>query len=255
MQSHLTPVPELYVSYDSAQKLKMEAADLPSWDLTARQVCDLELLMNGGFNPLKGFMGQADYDSVVEKMRLADGTLWPMPITLDVSQAFADTIEPGQGRRAARRRGRDPRHPLDSPTSGAPTKAQEAEKVYGGRRHRASGGLLSPPKRGPGLSGRRDHRHPAADALRFSAPAATRRTSCAPISGKLGWRRVVAFQTRNPLHRAHQELTFRAAKEGAGEPADPPGRRHDQTGPTWTTSPACAATRQSWTSTRRPPRT
>jgi len=93
---NLAPVPELYVSYDSAEKLKMEAADLPSWDLTPRQICDLELLMNGGFNPLKGFLSEADYNGVVKDMRLADGTLWPMPITLDVSQEFADSIEPGQ---------------------------------------------------------------------------------------------------------------------------------------------------------------
>ena len=90
------PIPELYVSFDSAQKLKAEAGELPSWDLTPRQVCDLELLMNGGFNPLKGFLSEADYDGVVEKMRLADGTLWPMPVTLDVSEKFAATVEPGQ---------------------------------------------------------------------------------------------------------------------------------------------------------------
>src|SRR5690554_7741700 len=81
---NLAPNPELYVSYDSAQKLKHEAAQLTRWDLTPRQICDLELLMNGGFNPLKGFLSQADYDSVVDNMRLADGALWPMPITLDV---------------------------------------------------------------------------------------------------------------------------------------------------------------------------
>jgi hypothetical protein len=56
--TNLTPIPELYVSYDSAQKLKVEAAELPSWDLTPRQICDLELLMNGGFNPLKGFLSR-----------------------------------------------------------------------------------------------------------------------------------------------------------------------------------------------------
>ena len=88
-QSNLTPIPELYVSHDSAQKLKREAADLVSHDLTPRQICDLELLMNGGFNPLKGFLSEADYNGVVDNMRLADGTLWPMPITLDVSAAFA----------------------------------------------------------------------------------------------------------------------------------------------------------------------
>ena len=96
MQNHLAPVQELFVSPDSAQKLKRDAADMVSWDLTPRQICDLELLMNGGFAPLKGFLGQEDYESVVENMRLADGSLWPMPITLDVSETFADSIEPGQ---------------------------------------------------------------------------------------------------------------------------------------------------------------
>ena len=54
----LAPIPELYVSYESAQKLKVDAAELPSWDLSPRQICDLELLMNGGFHPLKGFLGR-----------------------------------------------------------------------------------------------------------------------------------------------------------------------------------------------------
>ena len=90
------PVPELYVSSDSAAKLKVAAGSLPSWDLTARQVCDLELLMNGGFNPLKGFQSEADYISTVETMRTADGALWPIPVTLDVSEKFAEGVEPGQ---------------------------------------------------------------------------------------------------------------------------------------------------------------
>lgn len=94
--SNHAPIPELYVSSDSAQKLKHVAGNLPSWDLTQRQICDLELLMNGGFHPLKGFLSQADYEGVVEHMRLADGTLWPMPITLDVSEDFAAKVEPGQ---------------------------------------------------------------------------------------------------------------------------------------------------------------
>ncbi|MEL7099330.1 MAG: adenylyltransferase, partial [Pseudomonadota bacterium] len=96
MQNNLAPIPELYVSYDSAQKLKVEAADLVSHDLTPRQICDLELLMNGGFNPLKGFLTEEDYNGVVENMRLSTGELWPMPITLDVSEEFANSLEIGQ---------------------------------------------------------------------------------------------------------------------------------------------------------------
>ena len=88
------PIPELYMSYESSLKLKHVAGALPSWDLTPRQTCDLELLMNGGFNPLKGFMGQADCEGVVDNMRLSDGALFPIPITLDVSEAFAEKVAP-----------------------------------------------------------------------------------------------------------------------------------------------------------------
>jgi sulfate adenylyltransferase len=211
MQSHLTPVPELYVSYDSAQKLKMEAADLPSWDLTPRQTCDLELLMNGGFNPLKGFMGQADYESVVDTMRLADGTLWPMPITLDVSEAFAETIEPGQDIAL-----RDAEGVilaiLSISDKWVPNKAHEAEKVFGADdiAHPAVYYLhhnAGPVYLGGAITGIQPPTH-----YDFRARRDTPNELRAYFR-KLGWRRVVAFQTRNPLHRAHQELTFRAARE------------------------------------------
>ncbi|MCB2130738.1 MAG: winged helix-turn-helix transcriptional regulator, partial [Rhodobacteraceae bacterium] len=130
MQSNLAPIPELYVSFDSAQKLKHEAGALPSWDLTQRQVCDLELLMNGGFYPLKGFMTEADYDGVVSNMRTADGALWPMPVTLDVSEKFAEGIEPGQD--IALRDAEGVILAILSVTDKwVPNKAVEAEKVFG----------------------------------------------------------------------------------------------------------------------------
>src|SRR5271163_2198502 len=74
---------QLQVPAARAAELKAQSKDWPSWDLTARQLCDLELLMSGGFSPLRGFMNRADYEGVCKDMRLADGTLWPMPITLD----------------------------------------------------------------------------------------------------------------------------------------------------------------------------
>ncbi|WP_317055606.1 bifunctional sulfate adenylyltransferase/adenylylsulfate kinase [Roseovarius rhodophyticola] len=211
VQSNLAPIPELYVSYESAQKLKVEAADLTSWDMTPRQICDLELLMNGGFNPLKGFLSEADYDSVIENMRLADGSLWPMPVTLDVSEDFADKIELGQDI-ALRDQEGVILGTMTVTDRWTPNKAREAEKVFGAD----------------------DDAHPAVNYLHNTAGAVY---LGGPVTGiqqpvhydfrarrdtpnelrayfrKLGWRKVVAFQTRNPLHRAHQELTFRAAKE------------------------------------------
>ena len=99
---------DLLASPEKAAELKAHSREWPSWDLTARQICDLELLLSGGFSPLRGFMNKADYEGVCHKMRLASGVLWPMPITLDVERRVcqeAHTWE--QQSRAARRRGRD----------------------------------------------------------------------------------------------------------------------------------------------------
>ena len=211
MQKNLTPVPELYVSYDNAQKIKMEAAELVSWDLTPRQICDLELLMNGGFNPLKGFLSQADYNCVVENMRLVDDALWPIPITLDVSQGFADSVELGQDI-ALRDQEGVILATITVTDSWLPNKAREAEMVFG------SDDLAHPAV---------NYLHNQAGAVYLGGPVTGiqqpvhydfrgRRDTPNELRAyfhKMGWRRVVAFQTRNPLHRAHQELTFRAAKE------------------------------------------
>ena len=211
MEQNLAPIPELYVSYDSAQKMKVEAADLTSWDLTPRQICDLELLMNGGFNPLKGFLSEEDYDSVVETMRLADGTLWPMPITLDVSEDFAASLELGQDI-ALRDQEGVILATMTVTDRWTPDKAREAENVFGADdaahpavnylHHTAGSVYLGGPVTGIQQPVHYDFR------ARRDTPNELR-----ALFRKLGWRRVVAFQTRNPLHRAHQELTFRAAKE------------------------------------------
>jgi sulfate adenylyltransferase len=205
------PIPELYVSYDSAQKLKIEAGLLPSWDLTPRQICDLELLMNGGFAPLKGFMSEADYDGVVANMRMADGTLWPMPITLDVSEAFADKVEPGQDI-ALRDQEGVILAILSISDKWVPNKAVEAEKVFGADdlAHPAVNYLHNQAGKvylGGPVIGIQQPVHYDFKARR-DTPNELR-----ALFRKLGWRKIVAFQTRNPLHRAHQELTFRAARE------------------------------------------
>lgn len=208
---NLAPIPELFVSYDSAAKLKHEAGELISWDLTARQVCDLELLMNGGFHPLKGFLTEADYDGVVKDMRLADGTLWPMPINLDVSEAFAEKVEPGQD--IALRDAEGVILGIMSVTDKwVPNKSVEAELVFGADdiahpavnylHHKAGSVYLGGPITGIQQPVHYDFKS------RRNTPNELR-----AFFRKLGWRKIVAFQTRNPLHRAHQELTFRAARE------------------------------------------
>ncbi|MCP5086266.1 MAG: sulfate adenylyltransferase, partial [Rhodobacteraceae bacterium] len=210
-QPNLAPIQELYVSYNSAEKLKIEAGELASWDLTQRQVCDLELLMNGGFRPLKGFLNEEDYDGVVENMRLADGSLWPMPITLDVNQQFADSVEPGTD--IALRDAEGVILAIMSVTDRwTPNKSVEAEKVFGADddAHPAVNYLhntAGPVYLGGPITGIQQPVH-----YDFRARRDTPNELRAYFR-KVGWRKVVAFQTRNPLHRAHQELTFRAAKE------------------------------------------
>ncbi len=211
MLGNLSPIPELYVSRASAQQLKFDSSDLISWDLTSRQVCDLELLMNGGFHPLTGFLSEADYDSVVETMRLKDGTLWPMPITLDVEESFGVKLDIGQDI-ALRDQEGVILAKMTVTDRWKPNKSKEAENVFG------VDDLAHPAVK---------YLHNTAGSVYLGGPVVgiqqpihydfrARRDTPNELRAyfrKLGWRKVVAFQTRNPLHRAHQELTFRAAKE------------------------------------------
>ena len=202
------------IDHERADDLKEASRDWPSWDLTDRQVNDLELLLNGGFSPLRGFMSRADYDTVLAGMRLADGTLWPMPITLDVTEAFADGLEPG-GTVALR----DPEGVMLAALTvsdvWSPDRQREAQDVFGTTNtehpgvdylfHQANsvyvGGTLQGVQLPVHYDFRAFRRTPAELRARFV---------------EMGWRKVVAFQTRNPMHRAHVELTRRAATEIGG---------------------------------------
>jgi len=192
------------------EELKQEALELPSWDLTEKQVCDLELLLSGAFSPLEGFLEQADYEGVRDDMRLRDGNLWPMPITLDVSEEFGASI--AAGARIALR------HPegmvLAILTAGAPytpDRSAEAKAVFGTNDEKHPGvftlqQLSNPVYVGGKLEGvEMPPQHTFADIRHTPAELRAR-------FEKLGWSKVVAFQTRNPMHRAHVELTRRAAE-------------------------------------------
>jgi sulfate adenylyltransferase len=209
--SQFAPIPELFLSWENAENAKFEAAELISHDMTQRQICDLELLMNGAFNPLSGFLGEADYTSVVETMRLADGRLWPMPITLDVSKEFAKKIELGQ-KIALRDQEGVILATMKITDIWTPDKAREAEMVFGADDiahpsvnylHNTAGAIYV----GGPVTGLQSPVHYDFRARR-DTPNELR-----AFFRKMSWSKVVAFQTRNPLHRAHQELTFRAARE------------------------------------------
>ncbi|HEX4427230.1 MAG TPA: bifunctional sulfate adenylyltransferase/adenylylsulfate kinase [Terriglobales bacterium] len=192
-------------------ELKKQSREFPSWDLTGRQLCDLELLVNGGFSPLRGFMTKADYEGVCKNMKLASGVLWPMPITLDVTEAFAQTLKPGS--KVALR---DPEGVmlavLNVEEIWQPDREAEAKAVFGttSKAHPGVNYLLNignPWYVGGTLEATQIPSHYDFKNLRLT-PAEQRAEFA-----RLGWRKVVAFQTRNPMHRAHVELTFRAAKQ------------------------------------------
>jgi len=193
-------------------ELKANSREWPSWNLSARQTCDLELLLSGGFSPLAGFLNRNDYEGVCQRMQLASGVLWPMPITLDVAENFAQSLQPGTSKIALR----DPEGVmlalLHVEDVWKPDRKAEAESVFGttSPAHPGVDYLLhqaQPWYVGGRLEGTHMPSHYDFRSLRLT-PAELR----AELT-RLGWRRVVAFQTRNPMHRAHVELTFRAAKQ------------------------------------------
>lgn len=222
-------IPELYASHENAKNLKLEALNLISWDLNPRQICDLELLMNGGFYPLNGFLNKTDYDGVIENMRLANGSLWPIPINLDVTKKFAKDLRNSQ-KIALRDQEGVILAILEITDIYEPNKNKEAEFVYGTNDiahpsvnylHNKAGDIYL----GGKIIGIQPVVHYDFRAIR-DTPNELR-----SFFHKVGWDQIVAFQTRNPLHKAHQELTFKAAKDaqanllihpvvGMGKPGD-----------------------------------
>ncbi|KAG9244991.1 ATP sulfurylase [Calycina marina] len=193
-------------------ELTAEADKLPAIVLSERQLCDLELILSGGFSPLEGFMNEKDYNGVVTENRLADGNLFSMPITLDMSKESIEELSVKPGARFTIRDFRDDRNlaiiTIDDIYK--PDKTKEANEVFGGdEEHPAVKYLFHTAKEfyvGGKIEAINRLEHYDYVALRYT-PAELRLHF-----DKLGWSRVVAFQTRNPMHRAHRELTVRAAR-------------------------------------------
>lgn len=194
-------------------QLEAESETLPALVLSERQLCDLELILNGGFSPLEGFMNQEDYNGVVETLRLKDGSLFSMPITLDVSPQKVQELGVKPGSRVTLRDFRDDRNLaiLTIEDIYQPDKQKEAKEVFGGDpEHPAIRYLMNQTQElyiGGKLEAVNRLNHYDYVALRYT-PAELR-----VHFEKLGWNKVVAFQTRNPMHRAHRELTVRAARD------------------------------------------
>jgi len=198
------------VTGSEAEALRSRAASLPRITLDAREQADLELIATGAASPLEGFLGPADYASVVDKLRLADGTVWPLPLTL-----AADTtgLTPGSSAALHDASGRlwgvievehvFTRDPLE-----------ESRKVYGtdDAAHPGVAYLLGRPRT---LVGGRVQVLPLPEDLPFARFRLTPRELRAAIAER-GWRRVAGFQTRNPIHRAHEHLTKLALEQSDG---------------------------------------
>ena len=200
-----------FVDNKKAVQIKLDAIGYQSWDLTQRQLCDIELLLNGSFSPLAGFMNRADYERVVEEMRLADGGLWPIPVTLDVSREFSAKLKSGEII-ALRDAEGVPLALLTVEDIWEPDLRREAREVFG-----------TEDELHPGVAHLLRTSHPVyiggrIEGIELPTHYDFRQLRLTPQQVRAqfkqrGWNKVVAFQTRNPMHRAHLELTHRAAKQ------------------------------------------
>jgi len=191
--------------------LKKEAFNNKSWQVTERQICDLELLLNGAFAPLTGFMDEADYQSVLKDLRLKDGSLWPMPIALDVDEAFSKELSNGDKITLRDHEG-FALAVLTISDIYQPDFKAEAQAVYGtiDETHPAVNYLYNhskPVYLGGSLEGIALPHHYDYKENRHTPE------ELKSIFKEKGWKKIVAFQTRNPLHRAHVEMTMRASQE------------------------------------------
>ncbi len=193
-----------FVPADEVEDLRHRAEGLPEIRLDAREQADLELIATGAASPLVGFLGAADYRSVLDRLRLADGTVWPLPFTLAVDEATRDAVRArgeaalvdGGGRVWGILRVEDvyTRDPLE-----------ESRAVYGTEdaSHPGVAYLLGRPR---ALVGGTVRVLPLPADLPFARYRLTPRALRQEITAR-GWQKVAGFQTRNPIHRAHEHLT------------------------------------------------
>ena len=214
IQPHGGSLCDLLVNADERIKIQQETLNNPSLTLNDRQLCDMEMLLNGGFSPLKGFMGEADYVSVMENYRLSDGTVWPIPITLDVSKEISDDFNIGE-KIVLRDHEGVALGILVISDIWSPDLEKEAMMIYGSADscHPGVDYLLNQSGIvyiGGKILGLECPRHYDYIHLRHS-PSQLRKQF-----EKMGWTKIVAFQTRNPMHRAHKELVERASSKIGG---------------------------------------
>lgn len=205
---------DLVLDPESAEKEKTESGEYPAVTLSQRQLCDLELLVNGAFSPLTGFMQKNDYDSVVENVHLNDGTLWPIPVVLDVSNKFASTLKIGQKIALRDAEGFMPAV-MTVEEIWEPDKKREAEAVYGTTSDEHLGvQYLYEQVHSVYIGGRVEgielSVHHDFENL-WDSPRELR-----ALFKKMGWRRVVAFQSSKPMHRVQRDIILQAAKDIQG---------------------------------------
>ncbi len=202
---------DLVVSAERAAELKALSAHLPSIQLTERAACDLELLATGAYSPLDRFVGEADYERVIGEMRLAEGHLFPIPITLPVSADHGFSLDTRVALRSAKNE---------------LLAVMTIEEIYGWDRRQAARQVF----------GTEDVRHPvvaemsrwgalnisgAIEVLQTPPHSDFRDLRLTPAQTRarleeMGRDNVVAFQTRNPLHRVHEEIVRRAVDSVEG---------------------------------------
>jgi sulfate adenylyltransferase len=190
---------------------KSESNNYKTWVLTDRQICDLELIMDGSFSPLTGFLNEDDYNSVLDNMKLTDGSVWPMPINLDVNNEFIESISDESSITLRDKEGFAIAI-LDIESKWKPNKENEALKVYQTKNQEHPGVhyIINQTHDwyiGGKIRSIQNPKHYDYTNIRLTPSKVKEKIS------KMGWDRVVAFQTRNPMHRAHVEITHLAAKE------------------------------------------
>lgn len=184
---------------------------LVKWIVTPRQRCDLEMLINSAFQPLTGFLNQQDYESVLSRMRLQNHHPWPIPITLDVNDNFAEKVSLGDtvglydfdNTLLARMKISD---------KWRPDKNTEALKIFNTLDLKHPGVSYLANHTGAWYLGGVVEKVQSPKHFDFTEIRHTPDT-LKVLFLSLGWERIVAFQTRNPIHKAHMELTLRAARE------------------------------------------